>query len=59
MLSYTHVYLAGPAVGFWESQEEISQQWAIDRQFNPKMTDETRNENILWLEKSSESSNVL
>lgn len=30
-------YLAGLAVGFWESQEEISKQWAIDRQFSPKM----------------------
>ncbi len=36
-------YLAGLAVGFWESQEEISQQWAVDRKFNPKMSDEHRN----------------
>lgn len=36
-------YLAGLAVGFWESQEEISTQWAIDRQFNPEMTEENRN----------------
>ncbi|MDQ0198399.1 glycerol kinase GlpK [Neobacillus ginsengisoli] len=36
-------YLAGLAVGFWESQEEISRQWAIDRKFSPKMNDENRN----------------
>ena len=35
-------YLAGLAVGFWESQEEISKQWAIDRKFTPKMTEENR-----------------
>ncbi|MDQ1146903.1 glycerol kinase [Bacillus sp. SORGH_AS 510] len=36
-------YLAGLAVGFWKDQEEIAKQWAIERQFNPKMTDEKRN----------------
>jgi glycerol kinase len=35
-------YLAGLAVGFWESQDEISRQWAIDRKFNPKMNNENR-----------------
>jgi glycerol kinase len=35
-------YLAGLAVGFWESQDEISRQWAIDRKFNPKMNNEDR-----------------
>ncbi|OIK14821.1 glycerol kinase [Bacillus sp. MUM 116] len=36
-------YLAGLAVGFWESQKEISKQWAINRKFNPEMSDEDRN----------------
>lgn len=36
-------YLAGLAVGFWESQEEISKQWAIDRQFTPQMKEEEQN----------------
>ncbi|WP_042356419.1 glycerol kinase GlpK [Bacillus rubiinfantis] len=36
-------YLAGLAVGFWHSQEEISTQWAIDRQFQPVMGEEERN----------------
>ena len=28
-------YLAGLAVGFWDSMEEIQQQWAVDRYFKP------------------------
>jgi glycerol kinase len=35
-------YLAGLAVGFWESQDEIAAQWAIDQSFEPKMSDEQR-----------------
>jgi glycerol kinase len=35
-------YLAGLAVGFWESQEEIAKQWAIERRFDPKMPVEKR-----------------
>jgi glycerol kinase len=35
-------YLAGLAVGFWESQEEIAAQWAIDRSFEPEMSEEQR-----------------
>jgi glycerol kinase len=30
-------YLAGLAVGFWESQEEIARQWQIDRRYDPDM----------------------
>ncbi len=30
-------YLAGLAVGFWESVDEISGQWIIDRRFEPRM----------------------
>jgi glycerol kinase len=35
-------YLAGLAVGFWESQEEIAAKWAIDRSFEPNMPEEQR-----------------
>lgn len=35
-------YLAGLAVGYWESQAEIAKQWAIDRTFEPKMEAEVR-----------------
>lgn len=30
-------YLAGLAVGFWDSQEEIARQWQIDQRYEPKM----------------------
>lgn len=30
-------YLAGLAVGYWESKEEIAEQWAIDKAFEPNM----------------------
>jgi len=30
-------YLAGLAVGFWESEEEIERQWSMDRSFAPAM----------------------
>lgn len=37
-------YLAGLAVGYWESQEEIASQWAIDHSFEPNMSDEDRDQ---------------
>jgi glycerol kinase len=30
-------YLAGLAVGFWSSIDEISKQWQVDRRFEPQM----------------------
>jgi glycerol kinase len=30
-------YLAGLAVGFWESREQIAAQWRVERSFEPKM----------------------
>jgi len=35
-------YLAGLAVGFWSSKDEIAKQWVIDRKFTPQMPDENR-----------------
>ncbi len=35
-------YLAGLAVGFWESKEEISEQWILDREFSPNMSEDER-----------------
>jgi glycerol kinase len=35
-------YLAGLAVGFWGSQQEVAEQWAIDRTFEPTMSKEQR-----------------
>ena len=38
-------YLAGLAVGYWKSQEEIAQNWAVDRRFLPE-TDTARREEL-------------
>ncbi len=35
-------YLAGLAVGFWKSKEEIRQNWALSESFQPNMTDGKR-----------------
>ena len=37
-------YLAGLAVGYWESKEEIAKQWQIDQKFTNQMDDEQRNQ---------------
>ncbi|MGD8190585.1 glycerol kinase GlpK [Brevibacillus ginsengisoli] len=37
-------YLAGLAVGYWKDKSEIAQQWNIDRQFEPTMSDDKRDE---------------
>lgn len=39
-------YLAGLAVGYWESKEEIRENWQIGTAFEPEMKDEKR-ENLL------------
>ena len=35
-------YLAGLAVGFWEDQEDVRRNWALDRQFKPAMAADKR-----------------
>ncbi len=35
-------YLAGLAVGYWNDQQEITQRWALDRQFSPQMASDER-----------------
>ncbi|MFS2135928.1 glycerol kinase GlpK [Duganella sp. Dugasp56] len=37
-------YLAGLAVGFWDTQEEISAQWSCERRFEPAMPADRRAE---------------
>ena len=37
-------YLAGLAVGFWKSTDELEQVWKVDRIFEPKMDVTTRND---------------
>ncbi|HVU70709.1 MAG TPA: glycerol kinase GlpK [Ktedonobacteraceae bacterium] len=35
-------YLAGLAVGFWQNQEEVAAQWAVDHTFEPRMSADQR-----------------
>ncbi len=35
-------YLAGLATGFWSSQEEVAEHWALDRTFEPQMSADQR-----------------
>jgi glycerol kinase len=49
-------YLAGLAVGYWESIDDLKQQWQIDRVFSPEITDESRNELIRGWEKAVSAS---
>jgi glycerol kinase len=35
-------YLAGLAVGFWKSAEDIKNYWVADKSYNPKMESEER-----------------
>ncbi|WP_096225464.1 glycerol kinase GlpK [Geobacillus sp. FJAT-46040] len=36
------VYLAGLAVGYWNSRDDIAAQWQLERRFEPKMDDDKR-----------------
>jgi glycerol kinase len=35
-------YLAGLAVGYWRDFDDVSQNWALDREFTPRMDDAVR-----------------
>ena len=39
-------YLAGLAVGYWSSQEEIARNWAVDRTFLPAITTQERDKKL-------------
>lgn len=39
-------FLAGLAVGFWESTDEIKKIWELDRKFEPKMNETVRDEKL-------------
>lgn len=39
-------YLAGLAVGYWKDKEDVIQNWAIDRTFNPMISEEKRDEKV-------------
>ena len=35
-------YAAGLAVGFWKSEDELRENWAVDKEWSPKMADDER-----------------
>lgn len=39
-------YLAGLAVGYWSSMDELLDKWALDRKFTPDMSEEIRARNF-------------
>ena len=39
-------YLAGLAVGYWKNKEDVLKNWAIDRTFEPKLSDQERQERL-------------
>lgn len=45
-------YLAGLACGYWNSKEDILENWQIDREFKPDMEEERRKERLEGWEKA-------
>jgi glycerol kinase len=39
-------YLAGLAVGYWESKEDVLANWSIDREFMPRMNEDEREKQL-------------
>ena len=39
-------YLAGLAVGYWQSAEDITRNWSVDRVFRPAISEEERTKRI-------------
>ena len=47
-------YLAGLAVGYWSGKEDVIKNWAIDKEFEPAMDDETRAKELKGWKKAVE-----
>lgn len=45
-------YLAGLAVGYWDSKEEITKRWHVEQQFVPQMDVKTRQKNYYGWQKA-------
>ncbi len=48
-------YLAGLAVGYWSGKEDVIKNWAIDKEFEPAMDEETRAKELKGWKKAVES----
>ncbi len=51
-------YLAGLAVGYWDSKEEIAKQWQIEHTFTPELATEKREELYNGWKKAVEATRV-
>ena len=51
-------YLAGLAVGFWSSQEEIASRWCIDKTFEPQISADARAARLARWHKAVEKSKL-
>ncbi|SDK04815.1 glycerol kinase GlpK [Sediminibacillus albus] len=51
-------YLAGLAVGYWESKEELKQHWKIDEKFEPEMDQQQKDELYNGWKKAIEATQV-
>ncbi len=49
-------YLAGLAIGYWNGLEEVSSQWQVDQQFDPKMPGEESKAKVAGWKKALERS---
>ena len=45
-------YLAGLAVGYWASKEDVIKNWAIDRVFDPEIGEEERTQRLKGWDKA-------
>ena len=45
-------YLAGLAMGYWENQQQICQNWSVDRTFMPEISEADRKKRIAGWEKA-------
>lgn len=45
-------YLAGLAVGYWKSREDVRKNWTVDRVFRPDIPEEERNKRLKGWEKA-------
>ncbi len=48
-------YLAGLAVGYWKSKEDVLRNWSIDREFHPDITNEKRTKELAGWHKAVKS----
>jgi len=51
-------YLAGLALGFWETRDDIANQWKIEREFEPTMKKEKREDLYKGWQKAVEATRV-